>query len=84
MSRNIPVAISVSKINVDVGDKNFSVIQIYLQMPIKEFYYYTIKPTHLDGFYEPRDSYGNLIISDSKLREFFQPQAKILSKQIRY
>ena len=29
MSRNIPVAISVSKIKVDVGDKNFSAIQIF-------------------------------------------------------
>ena len=42
-----------------------------------------IKPPHLGGLYEYKESDVNVIISDSKLRELLTPQVKILSKQRR-
>ena len=43
-----------------------------------------IKPPHLSKLGVVRDSGGNVIISDFKLRQFLPPQVQIMSKQIRY
>ena len=72
------------KIKPHVGDGNFSVTKIYLQVPIQYLYYDMIKPPSLGGLNEAIDSNKILIISNSKLREFLQPKVQIISKQIEY
>ena len=42
-----------------------------------------IKPPNLGDFSEGIDIDGNVIISGSKLREFFPPQVKLMSNQMR-
>ena len=52
-------------------------------MPIKYLYYDMLKPPSLDVLDEDGDSDGNMIISDSKLRELLPPQVQIMSNQRR-
>ena len=40
-----------------------------------------IKPPSLGGLDEAIDNYGNVIISDSKLRKFLPPQVQLMSKK---
>ena len=43
-----------------------------------------VKEPSLGGLYEARDSYENMIISDSKLCELLSPQVQLMSYQVKY